>query len=190
MSNLNLPHHSNSKRFSREGFQPIPAEYESNMATSRNNDATIDIPLEPVTSNGGGLRSQNSNPVMRQEVTNTSSEKKRSLWKGRGRRVKPENKPKGTGKVGYDGEEDTVNVMGKVYKKIRDFSTVTRYLLYVLPVAAIIAIPIIIDGTSPTGDTIGGVRLLWFFVWVEIVWLSLWTSKAFAREYQSYTQRR
>jgi hypothetical protein len=164
MSNLNLSLHSNSKRFSREGFQPIPSEYQyqSNMAS---NDATIDIPLEPVQSNGGGLRSQSNTSALRTENTKTSSEKKsRSLWYPRGRRPKPENRIKPSGKVGYDGEEDTVNIMGKVYKRIRDFSTVTRYFLYVLPLASIIAIPIIIDAVSPTRDNVGGVRLLWFFV--------------------------
>jgi hypothetical protein len=164
--NLNLPHHSNSKRFSREGFQPIPTEHDGTMAT---NDATIDIPLEPVQSiGGGGLRSQSSTTGLQAERTNTSSEKKRSLWKPRGRRPKPEDRIKPKGKVGYDGEEDTINVMGKVYKKIRDFSTVTRYFLYVLPLAAIIAIPIIIDAVSPTHDKVGGVRLLWFFVRIPI----------------------
>ena len=122
MSNLALPHHSRSKRFSREGFKPIPPEYQSNMAP---NDATIDIPLEQVPSNGGGLRSQNSTTQLRPEYTNTSSEKqRRHLF--RGRRTKPENRVQGTGKVGYDGEEDTVNAMGKIYKKVLNFSTVVR----------------------------------------------------------------
>ena len=177
MSNLNLPHHSNSKRFSREGFQPIPPDNEPNMAA---NDATIDIPLEPVTSNGGGLRSQSSTTALQAQRTNTSSEKRRHIWKPKGRRPKPEDRWKPKAKVGYDGEEDTVNYMGKIYKKVRDFSTVTRYFLYVLPLAAIIAIPIIIDSTNPTHVKVGSVRLLWFFVWVEIVWLSLWVSKALA----------
>lgn len=125
------------------------------------NDATIDIPLEQVTSNGGGLRSQGSTTALQAERTNTSSEKKRTLWHPRGRRPKPENRWKPKGKVGYDGEEDTVNVVGKFYKKIRDFSTVTRYFLYVLPLAAIIAIPIIIDAVQPTHTDVGSVRLLW-----------------------------
>lgn len=167
------------------------------------NDATIDIPLEPVTSNGGGLRSQSSTTALQAERTNTSSEKNRGLWKPRGRRPKPENRFRPKGKVGYDGEEDTINVMGHIYKKIRDFSVVTRYFLYVLPLAAIIAIPIIIDANNPSNATVGGepyggVRILWFFVrlpfaitnnacadrhfkvWVEVIWLSLWVSKCVA----------
>lgn len=145
-----------------------------------NNDATIDIPLEQVTSNGGGLRQQGSTTALQSENMNTSSEKRRHIWYPKGRRQKPEDRIRPKGKVGYDGEEDTVNAMGKIYKKVRDFSTVTRYFLYVLPLASIIAIPIIVDAVQPTNKKVGSVRLLWFFVWVEIVWLSLWVSKALA----------
>ena len=59
----------------------------------------------------------------------------------------------------------------------------TRYFLYVLPLASLIAVPIIIDATTNVHATMGGVRILWFFTWVEIVWLSLWVSKTVARMY-------
>lgn len=114
----NLPARQHSKSFSREGFKPIPAEYEGNMAT---NDATIDIPLEQVPSNGGGLRSQGSTTGLQPTNTNTSSAQKR-VW-FRGRRQKPDSYGRKTGKVGYDGEEDTVNTMGMIYRKIVNFST-------------------------------------------------------------------
>ena len=61
--------------------------------------------------------------MLQPQYTSTASEKQRR-WQFRGRRQKPENRVQRTGKVGYDGEEDTVNIMGKIYKKIRDFSTV------------------------------------------------------------------
>lgn len=111
---LHRPQHSNSKRFSREGFKPIPAD---NMASG---DATIDIPLETVQSNGGGLRNQSSTTALRPDQSKMSSEKRRLF---RGRRARPEDRPvRVTGKVGYDGEEDTVNTMGVIYKKILNFS--------------------------------------------------------------------
>lgn len=72
-------------------------------------------------------------------------------------------------------------------------SLVTRYFIYVLPLALCIAIPIIISATAeapppddPDGGSsaynanIGGVRLVWFFSWVEIIWLSIWVSKIVA----------
>ena len=109
---------NHSKSFSREGFKPIPAEYEGNMAT---NDATIDIPLEEVLTNAGGLRSQNSTTGLQQTNTNASQAQKRVWFKGR--RQKPDSFGRKKGKLGYDGEEDTVNTMGHVYRKIMNFST-------------------------------------------------------------------
>ncbi|KAK3690765.1 hypothetical protein LTR37_018987 [Vermiconidia calcicola] len=148
------------------------------MATG---DATIEIPLEQVTSNGGGLRSQGSTTRLRADDTNTSNEK-RHFYNFRGRRKRPEDRVQKTGKVGYDGEEETVNPLGKIYKKISNFSTFTRYLLYVFPLGALIAIPIIIGATNQSArkTKIGGVSILWFFTWIEMVWLSLWGSKTVA----------
>ncbi|KAG6997504.1 mechanosensitive ion channel protein Msy2 [Physcia stellaris] len=86
------------------------------------------------------------------------------------------------GRKGEDGEEDTLTQMGQIYNKILNFSIVTRYFLYVLPLAIIIAIPIIIGATAAPKSTIDGhVRIVWFFSWVEIVWLSLWVSKLAAK---------
>jgi small-conductance mechanosensitive channel len=143
------------------------------------NDATIDIPLEQVPSNGQGLRNQNSTTALRQDSTPTTSEKKSFF---RGRRKKPEAIYQKTGKYGYDGEEDTVNTMGKIYKKIANFSVVTRYFLYVLPLGALIAVPIIVGAAveSQEDTEIGDVRMVWLFTWIEIVWLSLWVSKVVA----------
>ena len=118
MSNFPARHHS--KSFSRDGFKPIPAEYEGNMAT---NDATIDIPLEQVSSNGGGLRTVASTTGLQPAYTNythaTPAQKR--VW-FRGRRQKPDSYGRKKGKVGYHGEEETVNSLGMIYRKILNFS--------------------------------------------------------------------
>ena len=178
---MSLRQPSQSKRFSREGFKRIPND-NNNMAP---NDATIDIPLEQVPSSGQGLRVHSSATGLQPSDTYTSQTHKRSLF--RGRRAKPEAGAYKTGKVGYDGEEDTINTMGKIYKKVMNFSVFTRYLFYVIPLAAIIAIPIVIGALdTPPYTKIGGVRILWFFTWVEMVWLSLWGAKTIARTYKVY----
>ena len=60
-------------------------------------------------------------------------------------------------------EEDGITAMGRIYDRILNFSIVTRYLLYILPVGALISIPIIIGATvtSPDGSQlkIGDVRI-------------------------------
>ncbi|EME88708.1 uncharacterized protein MYCFIDRAFT_213383 [Pseudocercospora fijiensis CIRAD86] len=143
-------------------------------------DVTIDIPLEPVktsASSGGGLRNHSAQNVGLQPINTNSQSSEKKSWI-RGRRTKPV-EGQGTGRVGYDGEEDTLTTMGKIYDKILGFSIITRYFLYVLPLGLLIAVPIIVGSfySEKNMPEIGGVSLVWFFTWVEIVWLSLWVSK-------------
>lgn len=94
------------------------------------------------------------------------------------RRINSKGQP--TGRVGYDGEMDTINTVGKLYNRILEFSVVTRYLVYVAPLALCIAVPIVVGATIGPHAEIGRVRIVWFFTWIEIVWLSLWVSKTVA----------
>lgn len=171
-------------------------------------DATIDIPLNDMQqrhdSNTPFAATSNDN-VGSPLVKETTAERERSRMFG-GRRVKKVDSKGRPTRVGSDGEEITVNKMGRLYKKITEFSTLTRYLVYVTPLAACLAIPIIIGGTTAKDAKLGGVRICWFFTWIEIgaypsssnscfshslffaslvilsntscpVWLSLWVSK-------------
>jgi len=174
------PYSPNRNRFSRQGFTALPTEQQhGDMAP---HDATIDIPLEQVpTNNGGGLRTQNSMAALHPSQTNQSQGREKRQYFGGGRRVKGSaDGKKKTGHVGYDGEEDTITTMGRIYDKILNFSIITRYFLYVLPLAALIAVPIIVGATAARKANIGGVRIVWFFSWVEIIWLSVWVSKIVA----------
>ncbi|KAK4620900.1 Mechanosensitive ion channel protein [Fulvia fulva] len=185
---------SQRNRISREGYNHIPHEhqdtsyYGGNMGHSQNNDATIDIPLEPVptsTSSGGGLRNPHTG-ALDASMTNEEQPPLVNEKKGffRGRRAKPvDGQLNGTGNKGYDGEEDVLTTMGKIYNKIYSFSIITRYMLYVVPVGLLIAIPIIVGAIIGGGNNppaIGGVPIVWFFSWIEIIWCSLWASKIVA----------
>ncbi|KAF1812813.1 hypothetical protein P152DRAFT_396145 [Eremomyces bilateralis CBS 781.70] len=77
-------------------------------------------------------------------------------------------------------ETDRITRMGRIYYKILNFSIVTRYFIYVLPLALAIAIPIIVGATAAKKAKLGGVRIVWFFTWIEIVWLSVWVAKIVA----------
>ena len=139
------------------------------------NDATIDIPLEKVPTKTGVRGSKTINSTHDQHQMNEkSSSHKRPVA---GRRHTQEQR----GKKTKDGEEDTITQMGLIYNKILNFSVVTRYFLYVLPLAIIIAIPIIIGATAAENATLGGVRIVWIFSWLECVWFSLWVSKLAAK---------
>lgn len=127
------------------------------------NDATIDIPLEPVSSRtpSTGMRSGSAAPITR-SLTHESPNEKDSHHSHFGRRVKKlDSKGEPLGRVGYDGEEDYVNRVGQIYYKILHFSIVTRYFIYVLPLALCIAVPIIVGSTVATDAKIGGVRIVW-----------------------------
>ena len=143
-----------------------------------------DIPLEKVVthSSSSGVRTASHTATARNNVTfgGVSNEKtgKGSLFRRGGRRrvVKP-----GTPRTNESEVEHKLQIMGRIYQKILNFSFITRYIIYVLPLAALLAIPIIIGFTAAPHATLGGIRIVWLFIWLEIVWTSLWVSKAFAQ---------
>lgn len=125
-------------------------------------DATIDIPLQTVVSH---------TPSHPRTVQNETMTEKGGLFHrdvhGRRRIQKVDSKTSGADHTGDDGQ-DTLNRMGKIYNKILNFSIVTRYFIYVLPLALVIAVPIVVGATVAMDARIGGVRILWFFIWIEI----------------------
>ena len=171
------------KRFSKEGFQPLPENGDTPMANP--NDATINIPLTKVNSRGQtGARKITSNPSPTSYRATTDfptpdiNEKTGLYHRGPGgRRRKMDER----GRETTDHEDGTLTAMGKIYNAIFNFSVVTRYFLCVLPLALVIAVPIVIGATFAKKATIGGVRIVWFFIWIEILWLSLWVSKLMAQ---------
>jgi len=167
-----------SKRSSK-GFQQIPES--RNAAMGNPNDATIDIPLTGVQNKTGARRQDKvSWPNGNQDQSQSPEFNEKTGFYHRhvaGRRKTSKKK----GPRGPDGEQDTLTNMGKIYTKILNFSVITRYFLYILPLAVVISIPIIIGATAATNATLGGVRIVWFFSWALCVWVSLWVSKLAAK---------
>jgi hypothetical protein len=54
-------------------------------------------------------------------------------------------------------------------------------MIYVVPIGVLFAIPIIVGATVAPDAKIGGVHIYWFFTWIEVVWVSLWVCKIFAK---------
>lgn len=73
----------------------------------------------------------------------------------------------------------------KMWASVKKFPRVLRYIFYALPAAIVLLIPIFLDlfaydqDTEPVGGD-GGVELLWFGIWLEIVWISLWATRTVA----------
>jgi hypothetical protein len=65
-------------------------------------------------------------------------------------------------------EEGALNSIGRIYNTIKNYSLVTRYLFYILPLGIAFAIPLVLGATVAPKAKIGGVRLVWFFTWIEI----------------------
>ena len=145
------------------------------------------IPLQqvPTNSSSTGARKAGEGVIntFSTQPTMPDSEKKGLFSRGpAGRRKikKIHSKPK---RIGTDGEEISVNGLGRLYNKIVAFSVVTRYFVYVLPVALLIAAPIIIYAVLKPKALLGttGIRVYIFFTWLEIIWLSIWVSKLVAK---------
>ncbi|KAK2785321.1 hypothetical protein FQN52_008517 [Onygenales sp. PD_12] len=176
------------KRFSHDRFKLL-AENEGDKGRGTNtmaapHDASIDIPLTAIPSRGQtGARKADANtsPVayappsgLPANSNSPSADEKNGIYTHGRRKML-----RGQGEL-EASEDGTLTRMGRIYNAILNFSVVTRYFIYVLPLALLIAIPIIVGATAAPGAEIGGVRIVWFFTWVEIVWLSLWVSKTIA----------
>ena len=149
------------------------------------NDITIDIPMTKVQTNSsttgarkpGGISPAQSSPPNDFPDAMNEKQEHRHFHRGPGGRRRRLEQRGGGKKAKEDG---TLNAVGRFYKKVYNFSVITRYFTYVAPLALLIAIPMIVGATVAPNAKIGGVRLLWVFTWVEVVWVSLWASKIVA----------
>lgn len=85
------------------------------------------------------------------------------------------------GKGFHEQEEDGLTKVGNFLWRIHKASIITRYALYVLPVAAILAVPLVLTATVYRNENAGRVPLLGLFVWIEMIWVLLWIAKLIAQ---------
>lgn len=62
-------------------------------------------------------------------------------------------------------------------KKLHESSFVVRYLTYIVPLVVILLIPVLVGALAYPDASVGGVSLLWFSVWLEILWLTAWAGR-------------
>ena len=152
-----------STRLSRQGFQPLHDPNGNSMSTPP------DIPLQTVVSHtpshAGTLHREKS-----------SASEKRGLFHGRRRMQKVDSKGNAYDSPTNGGNEEettALNKMGKFYMKVLNFSIITRYMIYVAPLALILAIPIILAATGVIKKSVriggkNGADPRLFFIWIEI----------------------
>lgn len=163
----------------RHDFRPLGSSNGTNAPNnSYNMKHSEEIPMTKVpthnSTNWNGHHLNNDNSIYKHETLKDEPAPSPQNGTG-GRRKLVKNHGQG------DGKDVKLNAMGRFYDKVINFSVVTRYAVYVIPVAAILAIPIAIGATTAKDTKIGGMRLFWFFLWIEIMWLSCWIAKLFAQ---------
>ncbi|KFY72328.1 hypothetical protein V499_07516, partial [Pseudogymnoascus sp. VKM F-103] len=71
--------------------------------------------------------------------------------------------------------------LAKMFIKVHQSSFIVRYLCYITPVALVILIPLLLGAFLFKDATVGDVRLMWFCIWLEIFWLTLWLGRIIAK---------
>ncbi|KAI9669098.1 MAG: hypothetical protein M1831_000690 [Alyxoria varia] len=85
----------------------------------------------------------------------------------------------------YKPPENPEGNFAKLFKKIHNSNVLIRYFTYIVPLVLIILIPLLIGALWPAvrsqDPNVGGVRLVWFCVWLEVIWLTLWAGRVLAK---------
>ncbi|EGE08047.1 mechanosensitive ion channel family protein [Trichophyton equinum CBS 127.97] len=81
----------------------------------------------------------------------------------------------------YKPPENPTTSVARFFKKVHESSFLVRYFTYIIPLVLIILIPLLLGAFVFKDATVGGVSLLWFSVWLEIVWLTLWAGRIVAK---------
>ncbi|KAK1254405.1 hypothetical protein MKX08_008400 [Trichoderma sp. CBMAI-0020] len=170
-----------SSRASRSstGFIPLGGGDFRDM----DNDNPGGIPLAPLTTVKSTASTTGARRPMLNARSNDEHNEKHGMHHrhaGRRRRMDDESL-----KRRQTGEDVSMNAMGRLYAKIIGFSVITRYMVYVVPVGILLAVPLIVlpltghknDIRLGTNDGAHGPPLFYLFLWIQISWLSLWGVK-------------
>jgi len=138
---------------------------------SRLDDDLALLQIEREISNQDGINTENSRSIKRQrsrrpdpvddfdEATNPLHEKT-ALYK-----------PPESPSTGFS----------KFFKKVHNSSFLVRYVTYITPLVLVLLIPLLLGALVFKDADVGGVALLWFSVWLQIIWLTLWASRLIAK---------
>ncbi|KAI0202512.1 serine/threonine protein kinase [Astrocystis sublimbata] len=160
------------------------------LGGSQSNMPDGDIPLTRIQSSASSTGARKANQGNMgydgdSSGDNTPAEKHHFFHRGR-RQARKEETPSEDELAGNDL---SLNAMGRLYDRLVNASGPTRYLVYIVPVAILLAVPIVIlaaldkrddipVGSDANGDK--GPSLFSFFIWIEVGWLALWVGKTVA----------
>ncbi|PGH05925.1 hypothetical protein GX51_02706 [Blastomyces parvus] len=81
----------------------------------------------------------------------------------------------------YNPPENPTTNLARFFKKVHESSFLVRYFTYITPLFLILLVPLLVGLLAYPDAHVGGVRLLWFSVWLEIIWLTLWAGRIVAK---------
>ncbi|KYK61282.1 Mechanosensitive ion channel family protein [Drechmeria coniospora] len=182
-----MPSRPNSLISRVSGFVPL-----GGGADSRS-DMDSGIPLSTIRSNASttGTRKPVFATSTSYDSSPTANEKGESRPRHAGRRKRMGD---GLGRAGTgDSDIVSVNAMGRIYAKVVGFSNITRYMVYIIPVGILLAVPIVVlaltdhrhdihvGSFESVNDAktvvVPGPPLFQLFFWIEIAWITLWLAK-------------
>jgi hypothetical protein len=77
----------------------------------------------------------------------------------------------------YKPPENPSTNVAKFFKRVHNSVWIVRYFTYITPMVLIILIPLLVGAFRFPNASVGGVKMMWFCIWLEIVWLTLWAGR-------------
>ncbi|KAF1975801.1 hypothetical protein BU23DRAFT_529721 [Bimuria novae-zelandiae CBS 107.79] len=111
----------------------------------------------------------------------------RSVRKTRSRREEPEDEfdtatnPLHERTAIYKPPENPATGFSRFFKKVHNSSWLVRYFTYITPLVLILLVPLLLGALQFKNASVGGVKMSWFFIWLMIVWLSLWAGRLISK---------
>jgi hypothetical protein len=121
--------------------------------------------------------------ISNQEALNREQSQNRSVRRERSRRDEPVDafdeatNPLHEKTALYKPPENPATTVSKFFKKVHNSIWLVRYFVYIAPLVLIILIPLLLGALVFPNASVGGVELVWFCIWLEIIWLTLWAGR-------------
>jgi len=81
----------------------------------------------------------------------------------------------------YQPPANPTTKLAKFFKRVHNSSWIVRWVFYIAPVTLLLLIPVLLGRLLFRTASVGGVKLFWFGIWLEIVWLTLWLGRIIAK---------
>ncbi|KAK3675630.1 hypothetical protein LTR78_004714 [Recurvomyces mirabilis] len=136
------------------------------------------------------IERQVSKAVENQDLSRTKSEEGDGMYRSRSRRRDEHldefdiaTNPVHEKTQVYKPVEHPASAFAKFISRVHKSNWLIRYMTYIAPLTLILLIPLLIGAlVSPAKSaSVGGVYLVWFMIWLEIVWLTLWAGRILAK---------